>query len=233
MMLILLSIGCFMMGFMMIFLTRIQPVFSLLFFDYIGLAVCFLPTIILLYRMIAVTRTYTLTEKIPKWKHYIAYMRRDNTVIPLYGKRTYPGESFIDVPQLGLVEFLGKDCWYNWGDKKILWGLENMCYTPDPRYSNLCHLLSTIGFSNSDEVRNVLNGNDLNLMGKTFLAMNQYDQEHGIPRLIQQMKDYDKKPVQFKDHFEKTSPINQIRNRVDELLKNKKTKKTTRKAVSW
>jgi len=232
MMLILLSILCFMMGFIMLFLTKIQPLFGLIYFDYIGLVVCFLPTIIILYRMIAVTRTYTLTEKIPKWKHYIAYMRRDNTVIPLYGKRTYPGESFIDVPQLGLVEFLGKDCWYNWGDKKILWGLENMCYTPDPRYSNLCHLLSMIGFSNSDEIRDVLNGNDLNLMGKTFLAMNEYDQEHGIPRLIQEMKTFDKPRVVFKDHLEQGSPIDTIRGRVDELLKKKNAKKPA-KVVSW
>lgn len=221
MMLVVLSVMCFVMSFFLFYMTKIMPIFTLVYFDYIALFVAFVPAIILLYKMMAVSDTYKLTEKIPKWKHYIAYMRRDNKIVSMYGTRTYPGESFIDVPNLGLVEFLGKDCWYNWGDKKILWGLENLSYTPDPRYSNLCHLLSTIGFSNSDDIKNVLTGNDLNLMGKTWLAMDNYDNDHGIPRLINDMMNYDKKTVIFNNGNESDK---NILDKIDKFLSQKEKK---------
>jgi len=128
MMIVLTGIGCLFMGFFMIMLTKLNPLFERVYFDYIGMFVLFLPFVILLYRMMS-TNTYSLVEKIPKWKHFIAYMRRDNTIVPMIGNRTYPGESFLDVAKLGLVEFLGKDCWYTWGDKKILWGLIHVTVT--------------------------------------------------------------------------------------------------------
>ena len=130
------------------------------------------------------------------------------------------GESFLDVPKLGLVEFLGKDCWYTWGDKKILWGLENVQFTPDPRYSNLCHLLNEIGFKDSDDVKNVLNGTDLDLMGKTYLLMNMYDNMHGVNKLIQDMKTYDKTKVVFKDHIPQPTRMELLHNKIDAVIKN-------------
>jgi len=223
---ILSGIGCLFMGFFMVFLTKLNPLFERVYFDYIGMFVIFLPFIIVLIRM-QTAKTYTLTEKTPRWKHYIAYMRRDNTIVPMMGSRTYPGESFIDVPKLGLVEFLGKDCWYNWGDKKILWGLENLCYTPDPRYSNLCHLLNTIGFNSSEDVKNVLSGSDLNLMGKTYLAMNDYDNEHGVKKLVTDMVNYDGDKVLFQDHIPQKSKLETIHDKVDDLFIDKLLRRKT------
>lgn len=217
MMILLSGLGCLFMGFFMILLTKMNPLFERVYFDYIGMFILFLPFIIVLIRM-QTAKTYTLTEKIPKWKHYIAYMRRDNTIVPMMGTRTYPGESFIDVPKLGLMEFLGKDCWYTWGDKKILWGLENIQFTPDPRYSNLCHLLSTLGFVDSEDIKNVLSGKDLNLMGKTFLAMNNYDNTHGVDKLVTDMVNYDGDKVLFQEHLPKKTTIDTIGDKVDELL---------------
>jgi len=220
MMLIITGISLFVFGFFLMFLTKINPLFGMVYFDYIGLFLAFTPFILVLYRMMVTTKTYELTEKIPKWKHFIAYMRRDNTVVPMKGTRTYPGESFLDVPKLGLVEFLGKDCWYTWGDKKILWGLENVQFTPDPRYSNLCHLLNEIGFKDSEDVKNVLNGTDLDLMGKTYLLMNKYDNEHGVNKLIQDMKTYDKTKVVFKDHIPQPTRMELLHNKIDAVIKN-------------
>jgi hypothetical protein len=124
-------------------------------------------------------------------------MRRDNEIIPLVGERAYPGESFLDVKELGLVEYLGKDCYYNWGDKKIVWGLENINFTPDPRYFNFTHMLYSIGFTDSEDVKKVLKGEDLELMGKVYLKMQEYDGEHGGAKLVEDMKEYDGKVVKF------------------------------------
>jgi len=155
------------------------------------------PSIFLLYR-IWVSRSWKQTDWLPKWQHLINYLRRDNEVIPITGERAYPGESFLDVEGLGLIEFLGKDCYYNWGDKKVIWGLENINFTPDPRYFNLTHLLWELGFTDNVDVANVLNGNDLELMGRVYLRMQDYDDNHGANRLVKDLKDYSGKAVSFK-----------------------------------
>jgi len=155
------------------------------------------PWIYTLWR-INTTNTWKHVDKLPTWKHLIDYMRRDNQIVPLIGERAYPGESFLDVKELGLIEYLGKDCFYNWGDKKIVWGLENINYTPDPRYFNLTHLLYSIGFTDSNDIKKVLNGEDLELMGKIYLKMQEYDGKRGATKLITEMKEYDGEVVEFK-----------------------------------
>jgi hypothetical protein len=153
-----------------------------------------------------------------KWKHLINYLRRDNTVVPIEGVRAYPGESFIDVKGLGLIEFLGKDCFYTWGDKKIIWGLENINYSPDPRYFNLNHLLWEIGFTDSVDIYNVLNGLDIELMGRVYMKMNEYDNTHGITKLVTEMKEYKGQPVKFK-------PSEDVHKNIDNMLNKVKRRK--------
>lgn len=179
------------------------------------------PWIVTLHRIHA-SNTWKHVDKTPLWKHLIDYMRRDNEIIPIEGERTYPGESFLDVKQLGLIEYLGKDCFYNWGDKKVMWGLENINYSPDPRYFNFTHLLYTIGFSDSDDVTNVLNGTDLELMGKVYLKMQEYDGEHGVGKLMGEMEEYDKKVVDFTPVPPTT--VKNMRTKIDDILKKKVAK---------
>ena len=88
--------------------------------DWIATFFFIIPAVLVFYRM-SVARTWQQTDRIPTWKQLIDYLRRDGEVIPLIGKRAYMGESFLDVPELGLVEFLGKDTVYQWGDKKVCW----------------------------------------------------------------------------------------------------------------
>jgi len=140
-------------GFFLFMLTKMYPILQIAYLDWIALILFVAPWIVTLYR-ISITHTWKLVDKIPLWQHLIIYARRDNEIVPLIGKRTYPGESFMEGGKgLGLLEYLGKDCWYNWGDKKIVWGLENINYTPDPRYFNFTHLLYNIGFTDSDDIK--------------------------------------------------------------------------------
>jgi len=197
MMLIVVGIIIYTMGFILFTLAYMFPILRLVFFDWIAMGIMIVPYIFVLYR-IKVTRCWNHVDKIPIWKHLINYLRRDNEVIPVVGERAYPGESFIDVEKLGLIEFLGKDCVYQWGDKKVVWGLENINFTPDPRYFNLTHLLWELGFTDSDDVINVLRGDDLELMGKVYVKMLNYDNLHGSNRLIENLEKYEGKTVNFK-----------------------------------
>ena len=165
--------------------------------DCIVFFIILLPWIITLYR-IKVTRCWYQVDRIPIWKHLIKYIRRDNEVIELLGERAYPGESFIDVKLLGLFEFLGKDTVFHQGDKNFVIGLENINFTPDPRYFNFTHLLWELGFSDSEDVKNVLLGKDIELMGKVYMNMQVYDNNHGVNRLVTELEDYDGKIVEFK-----------------------------------
>ena len=195
-------------------LTSMFPIFRLVYFDWFAVIVAFIPYVICIYRMGA-TRCFQQADKIPKWKHLINYLRRDNEVIPLIGSRAYPGESFIDIPQLGLMEFLGKDTVYNWGDKKVVWGLENVNFTPDPRYFNLTHLLWELGFSNSQDVSNVYLGKDMVLMGEVYIKMNEMDGQWGAKKFVKELGEYDGKVVEFKP-FKK--PLIDVNSLVDKII---------------
>ena len=210
----------YVLGIILLMFPLMIPDPRMVLFTYIGAIVLCLPNILVWQRIIA-SQTYKHVEKLPKWSHLIDYIRRDNQVIPIYGKRAYPGESFLDVPQLGLIEFLGRDCYYSWGDKKTLLGLENINYSPDIRYSNLCHILWELGFHNSDDVRSVLSGEDLFLMGKVFQKMKVYDMSHGVSRLVKEMEDYDGKVVDFTPPVVKSSVVGSVHDQIDALLRRK------------
>jgi len=181
---ILIGIFCIIAGTSFWFIGDIVP--QLQKMQYISLMLLPLPWIFTLYR-IYVTRTWYHVNKLPIWKHLINYMRRDNEIIPIVGNRAFPGESFIDVPQLGLIEFLGKDCVYTWGDKKVLWGLENINFTPDARYSNLCGEMFELGMQDTDAMLDVFNGRNLELMGNVYLNMLKRE-KRGVEKLIEEFK---------------------------------------------
>jgi len=219
MMLILVTLILYVVAILFFMLTLLFPGIPDNFLIMSTLILMATPNILLWYR-ISVTRTYKQVEKIPRWKHLINYIRRDNVTVPLYGERAYPGESFLDVPHLGLIEFLGKDCYYTWGDKKYMWGLENINYSPNVKYSNLCHTLWELGFRNSDDVRNVLNGTDLHLMGTVYKNMQIYDNKHGAKKLVRDLEEYEGKTISFKPLVDK-KPLNidGMHNKIDTLLK--------------
>ena len=218
MFLISIGLACYMTGFILFLVTYMMPVFRIIYLDWIATIFFVLPWAITIYRL-KTTQCYHQADKLPIWKHLIEYMRRDNNIVELLGERAYPGESFIDVPKLGLIEFLGKDCVYQKGDKKILWGLENINFTPDPRYSNLCHLLWEIGFRNSDNIKSVLLGEDMYLAGEVYIKMNEYDNNHGISNLVKEMKNYEGPRIDFEPEKKKEKLISRetIENMIDKL----------------
>jgi len=210
------GLTCFIAAFFLYYVTWIYPVFRVVFFDWIAFFIMVIPFIMILYRL-KVTDCYHQADKIPKWKHLINYLRRDNEIIPVVGTHAFPGESFLEIPELGLMEFLGKDCVYTWGDKKVIWGLENLNYSPDPRFFNLTHLLWELGFRNSDDVKNVINGDDIQLMGEVYLNMLEYDNNHGAKKLVKEIKEYDGKPVVFKPYKKQLT----VGEKVDQLFMRK------------
>jgi len=123
--------------------------------------ICMWGGIIILLFVFSTSNTGILYDTIPMGTAPIAYIRRDSNIIPLLGKRIFVGESFLDVPRLGLIEDLGKDTVFTWGRKKLRFGLENISYTPDPRYWNMTKELYRLGFDDTDDLYNILNIPDI------------------------------------------------------------------------
>jgi hypothetical protein len=228
--LVIVTLVFYMLGGVFVMLPMLLPDPRMALFTYLGMFILCLPNIMVWQRIIS-SQTYLDVDKLPKWKHLIHYLRRDNHIVPILGTRAYSGESFLDVPKLGLIEFLGKDCYYSYGDKKILFGLENINYSPDIKYSNLCSTLWKLGFRNSEDLKKVLEGDDLLMMGKVYQNMLTYDDGHGACKLVEDMRIYNGKPVVFKPASDRPSTDGIIKddigNAIDKLLRRKHEEEDT------
>jgi len=232
------SIMLLMGGVMLWFTTKIDAFMSLLGMDYVGVFMMIAAVIVLIFRM-GMTGVSKQFEYISPMQSLIYYIRRDANVVPLLGTRVYSGESFLDVPKLGLIEDLGKDTVFSFGGKKIRFGLENINFTPDPRYFNLTSELYRLGFDDSDELNMIMNipgiGDKntrayyLERMGRIYWNM-VHPPLHGAKRFVENMKT--KKPrgrivffAKGKPQTKKPVPVEKkqktINEEVDKFLKEK------------
>ena len=86
-------------------------------------------------------------------------------------------------------------------EKKIRFGLENINYTPDPRYWNMTRCLYQMGFDDSDDLRNVLNipamNADTETAKKTYylerMGIIYWNMTHESPRSTEKLMDVFKK----------------------------------------
>lgn len=143
-----------MMGFIFYALSKTYYFFSV---EILGLVMIVLPTFILIYLLVS-KRLIKLLDKVPPGKLLLLFIRRDGEIVPVYGTRPYAGESFIDVPKLGLLHDLGKGSVCRWGMNNVRFCLENVNHTPDLSYVNYANFLHTIGFNDFNEVQHCIQG---------------------------------------------------------------------------
>lgn len=148
-------------GIMLWVMSEIIPFLNVILMDWVAVFMMFGGIFILLF-VFPISGVSLQYDTIPPGSAIINYIRRDGIIAPLLGRRIFSGESFLDVPRLGLIEDLGKDTVFLWGRKKVRFGIENINYTPDPRYWNLCNELYRLGFDDTDDLFNVLNIPSLN-----------------------------------------------------------------------
>lgn len=149
------SVLLFVGGVMLWMMSKVVPLLALMMMDWIGVFMMGGAIFILLFAF-GISQVGLQYDSIPPGTAIVNFIRRDGIIVPLLGKRIFSGESFLDVPKVGLVEDLGKDTVLLWGKKKVRFGMENINYTPDPRYWNLCKELYSMGFDDNDDLYNVL-----------------------------------------------------------------------------
>jgi len=143
-------------GVILFAMTKAIPFLQFIFMDWISIFMMCGAAFIMFF-MFGLSQTGLQYDSIPPGTAVINYIRRDGIIQPLLGKRVFAGESFLDVPKLGIIEDLGKDTVFLWGKKKVRFGIENINYTPDPRYFNVCRELYQMGFDDTDDLYNVMN----------------------------------------------------------------------------
>jgi hypothetical protein len=148
--------GLFAGGVLLWMMTKFMPLLAFMMMDWVAVFMMAGGIFILLF-VFGMSGTSLQYDTIPAGTAIINYIRRDGIVAPQLGKRIFSGESFLDVPRLGLVEDLGVDTVFLWGRKKVRFGLENINYTPDPRYWNMCKELYKLGFDDTDDLYNIMN----------------------------------------------------------------------------
>lgn len=201
-------------GLFIYIISELIPISRLIALNWIGIFFMFITPIMYLYHF-KETKTFKLFNKVGKQQALIPFLRRDGNIIPVYGRRVYSGESFLDVYGLGLVEDLGKGTVHTWGDKKIRFGMENISFTPDPKYWNLTAEYNRLGFNNSDDLYNALTGKDLELMAATYLKMADDKKPHGAEKLVKEILE---KPPEKLVMFKPMPKSQTMHERVDRLL---------------
>jgi hypothetical protein len=154
------AVMLFIGGIMLWMMSKAVPLLALMMMDWIGIFMMCGAMFILLF-MFGISQVGLQYDSIPAGTAIVNFIRRDGILVPLLGKRIFSGESFLEVPKVGLIEDLGKDTVLLWGKKKIRFGMENINYTPDPRFFNVTKELYSLGFDDSDDLYNVLNVNNM------------------------------------------------------------------------
>jgi hypothetical protein len=142
-------------GIFLFILTKMMPFFAFIMMDWVGL-MAIIGGILIIYIAFPFSDAGMLYDTIPAGTSMIPYIRRDQTIVPILGKRVFPGESFLESRQIGVIEDIGVGSVLLWGRKKIRFALENLNYTPDPRFWNVCNELYRLGFDDEEDLKTIL-----------------------------------------------------------------------------
>jgi len=189
------AMGLFAGGIMLWLTCKIIPLLTYMSMDYVAIFMMGGAIFILLF-VFGISETGKQYDTLPPGGALINFIRRDGHIVPLVGKRIYSGESFLEIPKLGLIEDLGANTVFTWGRKRVRFGLENINYTPDPRFWNLTRELYHLGFDDNDDLYNVLNIPNMNnkteqikkvyyleRMGRIYWGMT-HSEPHGTKKLM-------------------------------------------------
>lgn len=147
------------LGYVLLALTYMIPLFRLIYMDWIAAIIISLPTMLFIIRL-GTSKSLRIFEKKPVGKELTIFLRRDGTVSPMYMSRPFKSMSFLESKDMGLIHDLGKGSVYRWGDKNVRFILENVAHTPNPKFVSFTNWLYGLGFNNMAELQGMLNGDN-------------------------------------------------------------------------
>lgn len=161
------------LGFMVYLIMRTTPLFAYYNFDALGVIILAIIPVLVLIRL-KKTGAWIQFDNPKKGKAPMDYLTRDGRDIP-YNAKILSGLSFLEVDfagKKGLIRDVGRKpepgSIYWKGDKPIRFGLQDISFTGNPKFSGLFAFLDKIGFSTIEDVHDVLCGYNPDLMAKVW-----------------------------------------------------------------
>ena len=137
-------------------------------------------------------------DKIPRGKGIFNFIYRDGLSLDLLGMRR-PGLGIFDLPQHGVVVDIGRKpepgSVYRFGDKNIRFALQDINYTPNPKFTSIYSFFSTLGFNTMEELQDVLNGYNPALMAKVWHKLVLYTPPTPEDRIVANIQDMEQKEL--------------------------------------
>jgi hypothetical protein len=135
----------------------------------------------------------------PHNKGLFDFIYRDGDIRDVYGDRI-PGLGLFRIFKLGLIFDAGREpkpgSVYNIPGKKIRFALQDINFTPNPKFAGFYTYLNELGFNNMTEVNDVLNGYNPELMVKIWNKM--CDQMYHRPEdvLVERLQTLSRKDIE-------------------------------------
>lgn len=160
-------------------------------------------------------------DKISRIKSVFNFIYRDGVSMDMIGDRR-PGMGIFDLPGHGVVVDVGRlpnpGSVYNFADKKIRFALQDINFTPNPKFTSIYGLFTKLGFNNMEELQDTLNGYNPNLIAKVWNKLVVYTPQDMEDRVVENIKNMDKREIKQNNQIWK----NNVHKEIDKVLDKKK-----------
>lgn len=130
-------------------------------------------------------------DKVPKDKRVMEYIYQDGNVTDVIANRRM-GMGIFEIPNYGIIVDVGRlptpGSVYTFGDKKINYALQNLYFTPNPKFTSIYTFYTEIGINNGDELYNLLNGLDAELLVKVWNKLCRINLTSSIDNIVEYAK---------------------------------------------
>lgn len=144
------------------------------FYILIGAGMFFIATPLVMMMRIRMSGAGKRFDGTPHNKGLFDFIYRDGDIRDVYGDRI-PGLGLFRIFKLGLIFDAGREpkpgSVYNIPGKKVRFALQDINFTPNPKFAGFYTYLNDLGFNNMTEVNDVLNGYSPELMVKIWDKM--------------------------------------------------------------
>lgn len=131
-------------------------------------------------------------DKLPKGKGLFNFLYRDGTSTDIIGMRRV-GLGIFDVPEHGVIIDIGRlpnpGSVYRFGGKNIRFALQDINFTPNPKFTTIYSFFTELGINNADELYDVLNGYNPELIIKVWNRLCYYSYPDATDKIVQNIQD--------------------------------------------
>ena len=169
------------------------------FYIIIGAGIIFITLPIIMLIRVKSTGCGKRYDVTPKGKGLFDFIYRDGDIREVYGDRI-PGLGLFRIFLLGVLFDTGREpkpgSTYNIPGKKIRFALQDINFTPNPKFPGFYTYLTNLGFNNMTEFTDVMNGYNPEQMVKVWNALVNQELKQPEDYIVERAKTMSKKDIE-------------------------------------